>query len=286
MTTAGYAAPLTVADAVSLLAANKTARIIAGGSTLLVGASRAAAAGSLLVDLRKVPGLTTIESGADGLVLGAMATLNAIAESDVVRRTSPVLAEAARLTGDAQMRNRATLGGSLASAQSADTDLAAVILALGASVSITGPRGDRTVDIDALLTKPVGRDEVITGVVVPVPAASGGAAYESQRHPATLAALCGVAAAVTLANGVVASSRIALIGATTSPIRLRAAEQALAGKAPDAAALRAAVSQDLKGATLRADLFGSAEYRAHLASVLTARAVTRAAQAPMGQGVA
>ena len=108
MTSAGYAAPQTLSDAVALLGANASARLLAGGTGLLVGPSRAKLASSMLVDLRKVPGLSSIEAGAQGLKIGAMTTLRALAASDAVRASHAALAEAVLLTGDAQTRARAT----------------------------------------------------------------------------------------------------------------------------------------------------------------------------------
>lgn len=284
MTSAGYAAPNSVADAVSLLAGNASARVIAGGSGLLVGASRAQATSGLLVDLRKIPNMKAIAAANGGVTIGAMATLNAIASSDAVRRVSPALAAAARLMGDAQMRNRSTLGGCIASGNAGDADLPALLIALGASVSVTGAKGSRTVDADALLSAGVARDEVITAVTIPAPTGAG-VAYESQRHPATLAPLCGVAASVTVANGVVTNCRLAVVGVADKPVRLAGTEKALQGAAVNAAAIKAAVAADLKGVAVRSDLFGSAAYRSHLASVLAARAVAKAA-AGSGQAVA
>jgi len=111
MTSAGYAAPLSLSDAVALLTANPSARVLAGGSGLLVGPSRAGIASSMLVDLRKVPGLSSIEPAGDGLNIGAMTTLRVLAASDAVRNSYPALAAAVLLSGDAQTRNRATVGG-------------------------------------------------------------------------------------------------------------------------------------------------------------------------------
>lgn len=281
MTSAGYAAPLSVADAVALLAGNGSARVIAGGSGLLTGASRAQAASALLVDLRKIPGLTAIEPAQGGLRLGAMVTLNTVAFDAAVRRTYPTLASSVVLTGDAQMRNRATIGGSLASPNASDTDLAAVLIALGATATVVGAKGERSVAVDTLLAAPRGREEVITAVTIPAPAARSATAYESQRHPATLTPLCGVAAFVSLAaDGTVASSRVALVGASATPVRLTGVEQALQGKAPtDAAAVNAAAAAAGQGLSARGDLHASPEYRTHLARVLTARAVRKAVAA-------
>ena len=177
MTSAGYAAPQTLSDAVALLGANASARLLAGGTGLLVGPSRAKLASSMLVDLRKVPGLSSIEAGGQGLKIGAMTTLRALAASDAVRGSHPALAEAVLLTGDAQARARATVGGSLGGSTSGDTDLAALLIALGASVEITGSGGSRTVAVEDLLASSLERGEIITAVTVPQAAAGTATAY-------------------------------------------------------------------------------------------------------------
>lgn len=255
MTSAGYSAPTSLADAVKLLSANASARVLAGGSSLLVAPSRGQLGSSLLVDLRKVPGLAGIAPAAGGLTIGAMTTLRALASSDAVRTLYPVLADAATLTGDAQSRTRATVGGSIAGG-TGDSDIAAVLIALGATADVTGPSGSRSVAVESLAP---GRDEVITSITVPAPAANSRVVYESQRHPATLTPLVGVAACV--AGG---TTRIGVVGAVAKAAKAASAEQ------------------PLQGLTVRGDLFGSAEYRSHLVRVLTARAVSRAAQAAKG----
>jgi carbon-monoxide dehydrogenase medium subunit len=281
MTSAGYTAPTSLSDAVALLSANPSARVIAGGSGLLVGPSRAQAASALLVDLRKIPGLSSIESVGGGLRIGAMTTLRTLTASDLVRRQAPGLAEAVLLTGDAQMRNRATVGGSLAAPTSGDTDLAALLIALGASVEVTGQAGPRTATVEELLAAgSPARDEVVTSITIPATPKGSGIAYETQRNPASLTPLVGVAACVTLgADGAIDGARIGLVGATATAVRLSGVEQALKGQKPTAAAAKAAAAGAGQGLATRGDLFGSAIYRAHLVRVLTARAVLRAAQA-------
>jgi len=289
MTSAGYAAPQTLSDAVALLGANASARLLAGGTGLLVGPSRARLASSMLVDLRKVPGLSSIEAEGQALKIGAMTTLRALAASDAVRGSHPALAEAVLLTGDAQTRARATVGGSLGGSTSGDTDVAALLIALGASVEITGSSGSRTVAVEDLLASSLERGEIITAVTVPQASAGTATAYETQRHPATLTPLVGVAATVTMADkGVIGAARVALTGASARAVRLSSVEQALqgwsksvltGGQAATEGAIKAAASAAGQGLTIRGDLFGSTAYRTHLVHVLTARAISRAVKA-------
>jgi carbon-monoxide dehydrogenase medium subunit len=283
MTSAGYAAPLSLSDAVALLTANPSARVLAGGSGLLVGPSRAGIASSMLVDLRKVPGLSSIEPAGDGLNIGAMTTLRVLAASDAVRNSYPALAAAVLLSGDAQTRNRATVGGSLAGSTSGDTDLAALLIALGASVEINGAAGARSVAVEDLLAAGLERAEVITAVILPPPVAKSTVVYETQRHPATLSPLVGVAACVSLdPSGSIGAVRIGLVGATGRGVRLASVEQALQGKKPSDASVKAAAAGAPEGQTVRSDLFGSTVYRTHLVRVLTARAVLRAVKSIAG----
>jgi aerobic carbon-monoxide dehydrogenase medium subunit len=281
MSQSAYAAPAKLEEIVGLLASNPGSRLLAGGQSLLVQPSRSQVAGSLLVDLRKVAGLSGIESRAGGgLRIGAMTTLVAIAASDLVRKACPVLAEAADLVGDAQVRNRATIGGALGEADPG-SDLAPVLLVLGSVFDLTGPGGSRSVEATKFFTGPdrtaLSAADVITAITIPSAPPSTGAAYEKIKDPATLYALCGVAASVTLsAQGVVAECRVAASGSTEYPVRLQAVEKALTGARPDQGALSASASRAAEHGSFRGTFYASSEYRAHLTQVLTERVLKRA----------
>jgi carbon-monoxide dehydrogenase medium subunit len=281
MSSFGYAAPQTLSDAIALLTENSGARLLAGGHRLLVEPQRSRLAGSLLVDLRKIDGLSAVAAQPDGGVdVGPMTTLAVLAVNESVRKTRPALAEAARITEDAQIRNRATLGGSLAGADP-EADVTAPVIALDARIQITGSKGVRTIAAEDLITGPfqtsLGAGDVITGVSLPAVAGSSGSAYERIKHPATLRAICGVAASVTLsADGAVTACRLAVTGATDHAMRLHAVENALLEKQPGKEALSAAIAAAGEGLTFRGDHFASAEYRRHLMRVLAGRALQRA----------
>ena len=279
MSSAGYAAPGSLDQAVSLLAKNPDARVLAGGHGLLVEPSRSQFANALFVDLRKVPGLAGIERDASGGVkIGAMTTLSAIAADAGLGKTYPTLALAANMTGDPQLRNRATLGGSIASSDP-EADLPAIALALDATSQITGAKGARTAKADEFFggKSPLAAGDVITGVVLPAPAARTGTAYEAVRNPSTLAPICGVVATVTLgADGAATACRVALAGAAARPTRLAGAEKAVTGKKGGDATAAAAGAAAGDGTTIRGDLFASADYRKHLTRVLTERAIKQA----------
>lgn len=280
MSATRYAVAESVEAAVSLLSSDPRARLLAGGYSLLLPKDRRKIAGSLLIDLRKVPELLGIQMGPDGsLQIGAMTTIGAIASHELIRRHFPALAEAAELIGDAQVRNRATLGGSLA-VSDPESDLPALILALDASVSVQRQGGSRTIPADQFFTgsqrTALARDEVIASVLFPPQPKRSGAAYEKFKHPATLCALCGVAAAVTLAEkNEITGVRVAATGALNYPMRLPSLEAALLHKSIQNGALSSlpALPNEF---TFRDDFFASAEYRRHLLGVLTRRALKRA----------
>lgn len=276
-----YTAPSRLEEAVSLLSKTPGARVLAGGSQLLVEPARSALDAPLLVDLRKVDGLGGIDVAGDGSVrIGAMATTATLAAHAALRSMHSALVEAAALVGDPQVRNRATVGGALAS-QEAAADLPAALLALDAQVQVAGAKGTRSVPVDAVLAG-LSAGDVIASIALPA-APGAGSAYEKFKHPSTFYAICGVAASVTLAgDGSVRVCRVAVTGAA-SPARARAAEQALTGRTPDAGAIETAAAKVTDGLALRGDAFGSAEYRGHLARVLAARALARAVERARGK---
>jgi aerobic carbon-monoxide dehydrogenase medium subunit len=208
-----------------------------------------------------------------------MTTIDAIGSSEVIRAEFPALAEAAQLVGDAQVRNRATIGGNLA-ASDPEADLPALMLALDAGIHLTGTQGWRKVSASDFFDAPAhiaaARDELIAAVVIPVLPEHSGTAYLKLKHPARLYAVCGVAAVLTLANGRIAASRVALTGAADHPSRLHRVEQSLLNGPGTEEAVAAAASVSDQGINFRGDFFASAEYRRHLTRVLSGRALKQA----------
>jgi carbon-monoxide dehydrogenase medium subunit len=205
-----------------------------------------------------------------------------IARSADVRASLPVLAETAALIGDPQVRNLGTIGGSLAHADPS-ADLPAVLLAVDGEIVLARAGGARTTKakdfFTGLLTTTMQPDELMTAVRFPIPQGRTGAAYEKHAHPASRYAVVGVAAVVTLADdGTIESARVAITGAGTHVVRATGVENALAGKAPSAAALAGAAQSAPDGIDLRSDSQGPPEYKAQLVRVRTARALARAAQ--------
>jgi carbon-monoxide dehydrogenase medium subunit len=252
--------PQSVADAVKLLKGNDAAKLLAGGQSLLPIMKLDLAQPSDLVSLARIPGLKEIRSEGNDLVIGALVTHHEVASSPEVRKRIPGLAGLAGGIGDAQIRNRGTLGGSLAHADPA-ADYPAAVVALGASI-VTDRRSIAADDyFTGLFSTALAPDEIITGVRFPVPACS---AYAKFPHPASKYAVVGVMVAKT-AGGV----RVAVTGAGSKVFRLSALEAALAAKFASEAAGSVAVSPG----DLRTGGEASPEYLAHLVKVMAKRAI-------------
>ncbi|MBB4287455.1 FAD binding domain-containing protein [Roseospira goensis] len=254
-----YHRPATVAEAVALIA-DEDVLPLAGGQTLIPTLKQRLAMPAALVDLGGLAELRGLRRDGDALVIGAATTHAEIAASDLVRQTVPALAALAQRIGDPQVRNRGTLGGSIANADPA-ADYPAAVVGLGASVHTDR----RTIDGDAvfidLFTTALEPGELITAVSVPVPRA---AAYEKAAQPASGYAVVGVLVARTAAG-----VRVGVTGAGPCAFRATALERALdAAFTPEAAR---AVTIPADG--LNDDLHASAAYRAALIPVLAARAV-------------
>ena len=268
-----YHRPSSVQAAAGLLAADPDAKLLAGGHSLIPAMKLRLASPSSLVDLGGVDGLTGIDVSGP-IKIGAMTTYAAIRDSRELKSALPILAEAADNVGDPAVQARGTIGGALAHSDPA-ADYTAIFLALDGSVEATGTNGARTIAADDLFvdlfTTSLQPDEIITSVSFPLPAAGAGAAYEKFRHPASGYAVVGVAAVV--GGG---AARIAVTGATSKATRATGAEQALNGKSLNDESITAAAAAAADGLDINGDHFASEEYRRHLVSVLTGRALRRA----------
>lgn len=278
-----YVAPKSLAEATAFLVAHPDdSKLVAGGHSLIPLMKLRLASPKYLVDLAKVPGLAGIREANGALEIGALTTHFAIESSSLVRERLPILAETAALIGDVQVRNRGTIGGSLAHADPA-ADYPAPILALDAEVTVTGSKGQRTIKATDLfvdlLTTSLKSDEVITQVRVPIPGPRSGAAYEKFPHPASRYAIVGVAALVRLnADGTCASAAIGVTGAGAKAERATAAEKGLAGSKLDDAALQKAGAAAAEAIEPVGDIHASAEYRRHLVREFTVRALRAATE--------
>jgi aerobic carbon-monoxide dehydrogenase medium subunit len=277
-----YVRPSSLDEAIKLLAeSGGEAKIIAGGHSLLPMMKLRLAQPATLIDIGRIPGLNEIRVDGNGLSIGALVTHAQVAASPEVRRAAPALAQAAALVGDLQVRNRGTLGGSLAHADPAG-DLPAPFLALDGQIVARGPGGEKTYQggeffVDILTTQ-LGEDEIVTQIRFPALPANTGTSYQKFDHPASHYALTGVAAAVTLGSGgTFERVRVGVTGVAAKAYRAEAVEQALQGKGRDAIAAAAEHAAD--GVDCNDDIHASAEYRAHLARVFTRRALEAAARA-------
>ena len=272
----------TVADAVSMLKKNKGAKLLAGGHSLVPAMKLRVANPTLLVDIGRIKALSGIKVSKKEVKIGALTTHAMVASSADLKTACPILPEAASIIADQQVRNRGTIGGSLANADPA-ADYPTLMLALDATFTIVGSKGEREIEANKffkdLFTTALKSDEVLTSVIVPAYGnmAGMGGAYLKHRHPASSYAVVGVAAMIGLIGGAVARAVVVVGGATANPVHAVAVESALAGLAPTAENIAAAADQMDIQATM-GDSYASSEYRAHLAKVMTKRALMLAAQ--------
>ena len=275
-----YHAPSSLSEALALLDQFRDdAKILAGSQSLIPLMKLRLATPGHVIDLRKVPALSGVTESGGELRIGAMTRYRDIETSELVRAKLPAMSEAAGQIGDAQVRNLGTIGGSLAHADPS-ADWPAVTVALDASVRIVSKSGERMLKVEDLIQGPLTTalepGEILSEVRVPLPAGRTGSAYEKYPHPASRFAIVGVAARVSLDDGNVREARVAITGLGPQVTRAKGVEQALAGKAADPAVLDAAAARAAEGLELRADLMGSAEYKANLARVYTSRVLRRA----------
>ena len=273
-----YHRATSVEEAVGMLAADPEAKILAGGHSLIPAMKLRLAMPGMLVDLGQIESLRGITVNG-GATIGAMTTYRELLDSEELAQAFPIIRTTAKVVGDPAVRNRGTLGGALAHSDPA-ADYTAVMLALGASVTVVGTNGERTIGADDLFvdlfTTSLEPEEILTTITIPS-ADGAGMAYHKHAHPASGYAVVGVAAVLKVENGTCSSARIAVTGATTIATRATAAEQALTGKPVDAQTIAAAAALASQGLELNGDVYASAEYRANLIRVLAKRAITEAA---------
>ena len=276
-----YARPSTIDEALQAVAAGgEDVKILAGGQSLIPVMRLRLAAPSTVVDLGRVQELRGVRDDGDAIVIGAMTTHAAVLEDPLIKRHAPLIAEATETVADRQVRRRGTFGGALAHADPAG-DLPAVALALDAEFVVVGPNGRRTVPardffVDYLTTA-LGEGELLVEVRIPKLSGEWGMHYEKFNRVAQAWSIVAVAAAVRREDGRIAEARIGLTNMGPTPLRATAAEQALAGAAASAEAVAEAASHAAEGTEPASDLNGQADYRQHLARVLTRRAVSAAA---------
>ena len=277
-----YARPNSLAEALSLLGASGgDAKLLAGGQSLVPMLNMRLVRPAVLVDLNAVPGLDGITALPDGgLMIGALVRHADVAASPLVRDRAPLLAEAARHVGHAAIRNRGTLGGSLAHADPA-AELPAVLVALDSELILTGPGGARSVPASAfflgLLSTALGVDEILTEIRLPAQGPGWGFAEVARRHGDF--ALAGVAAVVRTGAGHPSQCEEAILvgfGVGDRPVRLTPSERIATGARLDAEMAAGAAAAAGLACDPPDDVHASGEYRRHLATVLTERALLQA----------
>ncbi len=274
-----YVRPTSLDEAIRLLAeSGGEAKIIAGGHSLLPMMKLRLAQPATLIDIGRIPGLNEIRVDANGVAIGALVTHAQIAASPEIRRALPALAEAASVVGDLQVRNRGTLGGSLAHADPA-AELAAAAVTLEAELSIAGPSGSRTALAETffltLFTTDLQPDEILTQVRLPAAGGAGWGFAELARRPGdfAIAGVTGLLRPDPSEAGCCNLARLVAFGVGDTPVRLEAAEQVLAGHAVDESLAREAGRAAAEDVDPPDDLHASAAYRRHLTTVLTERVV-------------
>jgi carbon-monoxide dehydrogenase medium subunit len=274
-----YARATSLDDAVARMqAAGGAGKLIAGGHSLVPLMKLRLSEPQLLIDISRIPELAGIRERDGKIVIGACTVHHDVASSALLHERCPIVADAAATIGDPQVRNRGTIGGSVAHADPS-ADMPAVLMALDAEIHLKGPGGWRVVKagdfFEDLFTVDMAADEIIVSIqFAPVRAA----AYAKLHQRASHYAIVGVAVALDMVNGKIASARVGLTGAASSARRLTAVEQALAGHAPSSSEAESAVQaagQNL--ADLNADIHASADYRRAMIPVFARRAMLAAA---------
>src|SRR5579859_5033458 len=274
-----YVKAASLADAVQRLAdGGEDAKVIAGGQSLLPLLRLRLAFPSLLVDIGGLAELRGVRDDGDSLSIGALTTHYELTRDPLIALHCGLLAATAATVADPAVRHRGTIGGSLSHADPAG-DLPATVAALDAELVAAGPEGERSIPVagffDDYLTTTLRPGEILT--TIRVPKTSGwGYRYEKFQVTAQDWAIVGVAALVRRSNGHVAEARLGLTNMGTTPVRARAAEAAAAGADATSAGLAAAAALADEGTTPPDDLRAAADYRRHLARVLTGRALAAA----------
>jgi len=273
-----YSAPGNLNEALALLA-DGNAKVLAGGMSLIPLMKLRLAAPEHLVDLGRVSDLKSIREDTGTIRIGATVTHYEIESSPLIRGKCPLLAEAASNIGDVQVRNMGTIGGSIAHADPA-ADYPASLIALEAQVRIVSAKGERAVPIEEFLvdslTTALEPGEIVRDISVPLEAPGAGVSYQKMVQPASGFAIVGAAARVRRSGGKVAFVRVGITGLAAKAFRASAVEKLLEGTAGSAADVQKAAAVVADGVDANSDLYASAGYRAQMAKVHTARALTQA----------
>jgi aerobic carbon-monoxide dehydrogenase medium subunit len=283
-----YVSPTTVDDAIALMGEyGEKAKVLAGGQSLIPIMKLRLASPQVVVDLNRIRDLSGIREEGDSVVIGSMTRHREIERSPTLRGLYPLLSDAASVLADPLVRNRGTVGGSLAHADPA-SDWGTTLLALGAELGVRGPKGNHTIPIDAFFkdsfTTALAPNELLTHIRMAKPAPHSGSAYTKLKRKTGDFATVAVAATLTLDAGSAARHvRVALGGVGPTPMRAARAERALEGKPPNESALAQAAHAAAEDARPADDLRGSVEYKKAMVEVYTHRALARALERAQGR---
>ncbi|MDI9349491.1 MAG: xanthine dehydrogenase family protein subunit M [Candidatus Symbiobacter sp.] len=275
-----YHAPKNIAEAINLLGQyGGEAKILAGGHSLLPMMKLRFAQPEHLIDLNRIPELRGIKDTGNMIVIGAMTVENDLIRSPIIQSKLPLLAEAAKLIADPQVRNRGTIGGDLAHGDPAN-DHPALALALQAQFVLTGPKGKRTVAaadfFQGLYLTALAENEVLTEIHVPVMEKGTGYAYEKLKRKTGDWATAGAAVVMQVKGNVISKISIALTNLAPTAMRAEAAESALLGKELTPATLDAAAKAVMAAVDPAEDLRGDVEYKTAMAGQMVKRALGKA----------
>jgi carbon-monoxide dehydrogenase medium subunit len=276
-----YVRPSSVADSVSALRdGGEYAKILAGGQSLIPVLRLRLAYPELLIDLGDISELQGVRDDGDAITIGAMTTHDAITKDPLVAEHAPLIAKATETVGDRQVRHRGTIGGSISHADPAG-DLPAVVLTYDAELVVAGSGGERRIPAREFfvdyLTTALGPDDILTAIRIPKLGPGWTAHYEKFSRVAQAWSIVAVGALVKRTNGTIEAARVGLTNMGSTPLRASAVEAALAGADASVAAIRSASQQAADGTNPPDDLSGHADYRRHLVTVLTNRALAAAA---------
>lgn len=276
-----YQAPATLDEAISLLAADPDgAKVLAGGHSLIPAMKLRLAQPQMLVDIARIKSLSYIREEGTQILIGATTTHYQLESSDLLQQICPLLPACAKSIGDVQVRNKGTIGGSIAHSDPAG-DWPAAVLALNADLVLVGPGGERIVKaadffVD-LLTTDLQPGEILREIRIEKPSGRFGQAYQKVPHPASGFAVVGIALHLVMNNdGSCKAAQIGVTGVGAKAYRAQAVETALAGSNLDEQTIASAVTHVCDGVDPNADLYASGEYRCHLAQVHTRRGIQAA----------
>jgi carbon-monoxide dehydrogenase medium subunit len=279
----GYVAARSIDEALQLMAKHgEEGKLLAGGHSLIPAMKLRLQSPQTLIDLATVPGLRGVSVDGNNLVIGALTVHTDVASSDLVRKHLPGLAEAASVIGDVQVRNRGTIGGSVAHADPA-ADLPVILTALNATLVVQSPSGSRAIAVDDFFTDfyttAMNANEILTEIRVPLPGAGSGTAYAKLPHPASGYVVVSAAALITRqSSGTCTSARIAIGGLGSGPIRAIATEMDLQGKPLTLQIIAAAAAKAAEETDPVEDSYASVEYKRHVATVFARKAIAAAVE--------